>query len=503
MIAAKGVGIGRRLVIAGLLCLALGALLAAPALAQKPKGKHHQKPNAAGRLDTSFGESGKVTVAFPSESGGEGRVKYDLPYAYTAGHIEMAAAPGGKIVVAGATKIVRFLANGKLDPSFGSGGEVRVQRPAGMNFILASVAVDSQGRILLAGSARPMPSSSTPNPLLSSAMVMRFTASGAPDPSFGKEGTLITDFGFGAPKGAGGQPYVGPGVGLRSIAVDAQGRPVLSGGYIKEFGSCYSSAAISVGFVARLSVSGSLDPSFGEGGLRLVNNLASFPQIGFTTTGGLLAVGNGGGSCGSYEGGPGLELAGLSGEGVLDPGFGFAGFRVIGSLGNSPAVAIAPSGKILLLGPSRNTRQKEKGKWVPVASQTVMQLLPNGTADPSFARIGTVSIIHSRTSAFSALAVDAQGRLLLAGRIAKRVAPKSKKNPLRRSSFFVSRMNGKGEFDRGFGEHGSVVTGFGGPANTFATQVVLLNGGRMLVGGGISSPQLATGGGYAIAKYVR
>jgi uncharacterized delta-60 repeat protein len=350
----------------------------------------------------------------------------------------MAAAPGGKIVVAGATKIVRFLANGKLDPSFGRGG------------------------------------------------------------------TLITDFGFGTPKGAGGQPYLGPGVGLRSIAVDSQGRPVISGGYIKEFGDCYSSSAISVGFVARLSASGVLDPSFGEGGLRLVNNLASFPQIGFTPAGGLLAVGNGGGSCGSsYEGGPALELAGLSGEGVLDPGFGFAGFRVIGALGNSPAVAVAPSGKIVLLGPSRHSREKVKGKWVSVTAQTVMQLLPNGSSDPSFARSGKIDIIHSREGVFSAVAVDAQGGLILAGRIAKRVAPKSKKNFSRRSSFFVSRMTAKGEFDRGFGKKGEVRTGFGGPANSFATQVVLLAGGRMLVGGGISSPQLATGGGYAIAKYVR
>jgi hypothetical protein len=105
--------------------------------------------------------------------------------------------------------MVRYLANGQLDKSFG-GGEVRIQRPAGRNFVLAAVAVDSQGRVLLAGTARQMPSNTTPNPLLSSAILMRFTANGAPDPSFGDGGTLITDFGLGAPKGAGGQSYVSP-----------------------------------------------------------------------------------------------------------------------------------------------------------------------------------------------------------------------------------------------------------------------------------------------------
>jgi hypothetical protein len=62
---------------------ALAALVAAPALAQKPKGgKHHGKANAAGSLDTTFGEGGKVTVAFPAETEGDVRVKYDLPYSY-------------------------------------------------------------------------------------------------------------------------------------------------------------------------------------------------------------------------------------------------------------------------------------------------------------------------------------------------------------------------------------------------------------------------------------
>jgi hypothetical protein len=72
------------------------------------------------------------------------------------------------------------------------------------------------------------------------------------------------------------------------VVVDSQGRPVISGGYVKEFGDCSgSSQAISVGFVGRLTNSGALDTTFGEGGLRQVTDLASFPQVGFTPTGGL------------------------------------------------------------------------------------------------------------------------------------------------------------------------------------------------------------------------
>ncbi|HEY1854964.1 MAG TPA: hypothetical protein VGG40_10285 [Solirubrobacterales bacterium] len=496
----SGIGpFGRRLATVAALCFALAALTAAPALAAKPQAKKHPaKPNIAGRLDPTFGEGGKVTVAFPAEGGSEGEIKYNLPYQFTAGHLEMAAAPGGKVVVAGATKIVRFLANGRLDPSFGNGGEVRVPRPAGMNFVLAAVAVDNQGRVLLAGSARPMPVNSTPDPVISSAMIMRFTAAGAPDPSFGKEGVVQTDFGFAPPKAAAGKPYPGPAVGIRSMVVDSQGRPIVSGGHVSELSDCRELGSLSTAFVARLTEAGALDSTFGEGGVRTVTNVASFGQLGATPAGGLLTLGNGGGYCNSeHEGNRGLKLASLSSAGNLEAGFGFSGFKAVSGV-KAPVVAIAPSGKILLLGqPERVRRGKKSDK-----EQPLVRLLPNGAFDPSFGRIGQIGVLLPPDGSFSALAVDATGRIVLAGRRAKRVS-KSPHNPLRRSTFWIGRLTERGTFDRKFGKEGLVTTGFGGPSNTFATQVVMLSKGRMLVGGGISSPQLATGGGFAIAKYLR
>ena len=47
-----------------------------------------------------------------------------------------------------------------------------------------------------------------------------------------------------------------------------------------------------------------------------------------------------------------------------------------------------------------------------------------------------------------------------------------------------------------------MTTGFGGPTSAFATQVMLDAKGRILVGGGIIAPQLETGGGFAIARYL-
>jgi uncharacterized delta-60 repeat protein len=197
----------RVLILAAALCVALGAL--AGAAVAKPAHKPTQKPakgksQKAGALDTSFGKGGKVTMAFPAENAGSTGPKYTLPFEFTPGHLEMAKAPGGKVVVAGATRIVRYLANGKLDTSFGAGGVVTVPRPPGAVFVLAGVAVDSQGRVLLAGLSRPLPTNSTPDPLLSSAAVWRFNADGTPDSSFGSNGLVVTTFGFAAPKASGG-----------------------------------------------------------------------------------------------------------------------------------------------------------------------------------------------------------------------------------------------------------------------------------------------------------
>ncbi len=443
-----------------LACLAT-ACAAVPASPAAAKGGAVAKRGAAGRLDPSFGKGGKTTVGFPAEVAGNVGVKYTLPFQFTPGHLQMAAAPGGKLVVAGGTKLVELLPNGKPNPGFGSGGAVAIERPPGMSFVLAGVAVDSLGRVLVAGSARPQPSDSTPDPLISSAMVMRFAADGSVDRGFGREGTLVSDFGI-EPPAIGAGHYKAAAVGLRSIAVDSLNRPVLTGGSVTKMASCYSAeTAISTGFVARLTEAGALDPSFGSGGLRQIADISSFQQGTLFPSGSIFTVGSGKSGCAGEGGGPAVVLTGFNSEGNLDPGFGFSGFRSVG-FPEAPVATVAPSGKIVLLGAKQGTRRKR--------TQLVMRLLPNGTSDPSFGRTGRITIVLPKHGALAAVAVDGRGRLLFAGRITKRVS-KSKKNPLTRSSFLLTRMSPKGSFDRAFGRHGSVETGFGGPSSSFATQV--------------------------------
>jgi uncharacterized delta-60 repeat protein len=473
-----GAGFGngwRAGLVAAIFFLMLAAAPAAPAKARP------------GRLDPHFGKGGKTMVAFPAENAGEVGAKYTLPFQFTAGHLVMAPAPGGKIVVAGSTRLVRLLANGKPDPRFGNGGSVTIERPAGMTFVLAGIAVDSQGRVLVAGTARPQPSSTTPDPLASSAVVMRFGADGSIDRSFGREGSVITDFGIEPPAVPSGR-YPAASVGLRSIAVDSQNRPILTGGSITKVADCYSTeTAISTGFVTRLSESGSSDASFGAGGLRQIADLSSFAQSALVPSGGLLAIAAGKQACGDERGGPAVLLTQLGPEGNLDASFGFSGFRSIGYR-RAPVATIAPSGKIVLLG----DRRKE--------TQLVIRLLPNGGFDPSFGRTGRISIVPPKNAALASVAVDARGRLLFAGHASKRVhRPNS---GVSRSTFLLARMNANGNFDRSFGRHGSMRTGFGGPSSSFATQVIIDAKGRILVGGNVSSSLLATGSGFALARYL-
>lgn len=443
------------------------------------------------RLDPSFGAKGKQTIAFPAQSGSGLGVKYDLPFQFTAGHLEMAAAPVGKLVVAGSTKVVRLQPNGKYDHSFGHWGVVGVPPLPGVSFVLAGVAVDSFGRVVLAGSVRPLPKSTTPDPLSSSVAVVRFNADGSLDPSFGSGGVLITDLGFEPPAVPSGK-YPGAAVGVRSVAIDPQNHVVLTGGAVVKASLCNgSTGTLSTAYVARLTETGGLDPSFDGDGVRQIPELASIVQGSFTRAGTLFTVGAGNPICGYQGGGPQVVLSRFDSSGAFDPGFGFSGFRSI-RYPQAPLATVAPSGKIVLLGAVRRQGRKR--------TQLVARLVPNGAPDPSFSHTGWIAVNLRRGETFNAVGVDRRGRLLFAGRASRRLSKKPT-NPVRRSTFLIERMRARGNgFERSFGHRGTLRTGFGGPSSSFATQI-LVRGRQIIVGGGISTPRLHTGGGYAIARY--
>jgi uncharacterized delta-60 repeat protein len=149
--------------------LALVAFLLAPALAQARPGD----------LDHSFGDGGKVRTGF---CGG-----YASPYS-------VATDSRGRIVVGGQNSwseafcLDRFRLNGSHDPSFGSGGEVRTDFGAAAG--VRAVAIDSQGRIVASGFGRQSGGDRD-------FAIARYRVDGSLDPSFGNDGTVTTDLGGG------------------------------------------------------------------------------------------------------------------------------------------------------------------------------------------------------------------------------------------------------------------------------------------------------------------
>ena len=244
----------------------------------------------AGALDASFGTGGKTTIDFGSTGS-------------TATTLRSTAQ--GRIVVAGTSRqdteydfaVARLTAAGALDASFGIGGKATIDF-AGREDGASSVAVDAQGRIVIAGRSQGVTGYDV--------AVARLTAAGALDASFGAGGKFTADFGdF--------QDFA------QSVLTDAQGRIVLA--VTSNQGGPTGADFV----VARLTAAGTLDASFGTGGKATVDfgGTSDFAfDVAVNSEGGIVVVGHSsqGGSTGSDFG-----VARLTAAGVLDSSFGTGG----------------------------------------------------------------------------------------------------------------------------------------------------------------------------------
>ena len=131
----------------------------------------------SGKLDASFGKSGKVVT----DLGGDG----DFARA-------VAMQPDGKILVAGQSDardqrgdfaLLRYTRSGKLDASFGSGGKVLTDLADHSLDEASALAVQPDGKILVAGRS------------WNTYALVRLTARGQLDASFGRGGKVLTNLG--------------------------------------------------------------------------------------------------------------------------------------------------------------------------------------------------------------------------------------------------------------------------------------------------------------------
>lgn len=209
--------------------------------------------NRDGSLDTSFSGDGLLTVDFTNINGS----RQDFATA-------VAIQPDGRIVVVGNSVqgtvgasddfgIVRINPTGTLDSTFGDGGKTIVD--FGFADVPESIAIQRNGKLVVAGSAGHAPGRDF--------AVIRLTAGGVPDGTFGSAGLLRVDFD-------------------ETLAFDDVGRAVAlsephPGGdaTVLMAGSTGGGASPDNFFVARVTPGGTLDTSFGTGGKALIDFGAS------------------------------------------------------------------------------------------------------------------------------------------------------------------------------------------------------------------------------------
>jgi len=239
--------------------------------------------NADGSLDPSFGTGGQVLT----------------PFAGAAFASAAVLQPDGRIIAVGsgpapsvsALKAARYNPDGSLDPTFGSGGQVTLA--FGQSVYAGSAALQPDGKLVIGGTYGPQSNYDFG--------VVRLLPNGAPDLSFSGDGLVTSDFGA-----------VESG---DSVMVLVDGRLVLSG-----------IANVTQDFaLARYLPDGTLDTSFGIGGLATVDGGGpdSAGQAVQLPNGKLLVAGT------TLVPGPGSNrdflLARFHADGALDTSFGTAG----------------------------------------------------------------------------------------------------------------------------------------------------------------------------------
>lgn len=230
--------------------------------------------NPDGSLDTTFGGDGTVVTDF----GGTSQVVQDL-----------AIAPDGDLVVVGTTggaalndfgdvALARYTPTGNLDTTFGGDGIVTDNWGSPQDFAGALV-IDGSGRIVVAGDTRVSTS-----PLEFAFTVGRYTAEGARDTTFDADGLATVAL----PEGGIAQDVI-----LQDGGILAAGRADLEGGFPNDF------------VLARFTEQGTLDPTFGQGGITTTS-------VGGATFSldGILGV--------TLDGDGNIVAAGFSGDGQKD-----------------------------------------------------------------------------------------------------------------------------------------------------------------------------------------
>lgn len=394
-----------------------------------------------GDLDPTFGEGGKVITDFGGHS------------VVTALSIQK----NGKILAAGNSGwgasfiLARYHQDGSLDTSFGTNGSVSssFSSEADIDSICTSMAIDSQGRIVLAGKLGDY--------LGFDFVVARYDPNGTLDTTFGTDGAVITS--------------VAGGEGAEGLLIQPDGKLVLTGLRVGEGGNDM--------VVLRHNTDGTLDGTFGSGGIASAH-FADFTYRSPVEGTGSSALQKNGQIvvAGSVKHAP--VVARFNPDGSLDKPFTKNGAPITPVNSNkftNHAVAVEADGKVVVAGTIYNPYASNPNRLAVWS-----RFYPNGE------QFGYSGAVPALTSA-NALAIDGSGAILLAGNVYGDGLPR----------FAVTRLSKDGTSDLAFGKLGNVTTSFGNRFDT-ATSIAIQADNKIILAGGTHLPGNDRGG-FALARY--
>jgi uncharacterized delta-60 repeat protein len=399
----------------------------------------------SGDLDPTFGTDGKVTTYFGVGDGANA----------------LAIDGTGKIVVAGfanysdtgnAFILARYNTDGSLDTTFGTNGMVATDF-FGSNDEAHALAIDSQGRIIVAGNAYIWKTTDWYQYFA----LARYNNDGSLDTTFGTNGKVTTQFGQVS------VPY--------ALAIGNSDKIVLAG-------TAYGDFAL-----ARYNADGSLDTTFGTDG-KVTTEFGEWAQVhalAIDSSGKIVVAGG-------VDADPDVvlddfALARYNTDGSLDTTFGTDG-KVTTDFGGEAdvanGIAIDNSGKIIATGFA------DWHKYFALARYNT-----DGSLDTTFGTNGKVTTDFGVTeyggySEANALTIDNNGKIVAAGRAQVPYF----------YDFALARYNADGSLDTTFGTKGKVTTDFSGYAGGDWANALGIDGSGKIVLAGFSNSS------FALARYI-
>ena len=394
---------------------------------------------ASGSLDPAFGNGGKVLTNLSGE----------LPS-------DAALQPNGDLLVSmglgggAGFGVARYLPNGSLDTGFGNGGfaqatlsSVGGQPAAGP--ATRALALQPNGQIVVAGDVGSLSGQAV------DVGVARFNANGSVDTTFGSNGVVTT-------------PVFSPAAGFGSQRTDAvlvqPNGEILVGTSASQI--TYRSAQ-TTGAVVRYTATGSLDSSFGTGGMVVSSRLGTVTTLGVDKSGDIFVL---------------PAAAELSPTGQIDA-----------SVSAAPIVSSSQGGADAFLPGGQYVAAKSVGVAKHNYEVSAQRFSTGGGLDTTF---NSPLLHYAGTSASndsaSAIAIAPNGQIVYGGARFHST-----------SVFGLARVNADGTVDPAFGTGGALTTDFQGNESVIALLVQPDNG---IVAVGYSQDNATGQVDVALARYL-